>query len=142
MSVYGYFSEAILFGKKKHLPAEYKLTVEDFNKASVFKKKVTEIVNYMNKEGFTKEESTGPISALYWGVLGNTFAATGSAVRYEPKMNFLAPIIKKYCIDKHIKRIKNDMEKTITALEKKDPNSMTPVQKAYYADIKSAVGKL
>ena len=142
MSVYGIVLNEALFGKKKHLPSEYKLTEEDFKKAANFKKKVNDIIEYMNKEGFTKEESTNPISWLYWGVLGDTFSATGSAVKYEPKLGFLAPIIKKYCIDKHIKRIKNDMEKTIAALEKKDPNSLTPVQKAYFVDVKSAVGKL
>ena len=141
MAVYSYVTEA-LFGKKKHLPAEYKLTVDDFAKLSDFKNKVNDMIDYMNKEGFTKEESTSVVSWLYWGVIGNTFSATGSALKYEPKMNFIAPLIKKYCIDKHIKRIKNDMEKTIASFEKKDPNSLTPVQKAYYADIKSAVGKL
>ena len=142
MSVYKTVLNEALFGKKKHLPSEYKLSVDDFAKASDFKKKVTDMINYMNKEGFTKEESSSPVSWLYWGVIGNTFNAAGSALKYEPKMNFSAPLIKKYCIDKHIKRIKNDMEKTIAAMEKKDPNSMTPVQKTYYSDIKSAVGKL
>ena len=144
MSVYGYITEAP-FGigkKRKSLPAEYKLSEDDIIFASKFRQKTKDCIDYMNKENFEKEDTSRVVGVWYWGVLGTTFSAAGSAVKYEPKMNYLAPLIKKYCVDKVIRRIKNDMENTIKALEKKDPNSMTPVQKTYYADIKSAVGKL
>ena len=119
------------------MEATEKITVDDFKSKDKWEKKF--------KAAFKEVESTGNekkiskfVSAHYYGIVGNTFASMeGSYVSLLPT---LVPYIKKYCNDKAKNRIKNDIEKTIKALEgmMEKGNQLNPKQKGWLKDIKAA----
>ena len=122
-------------GKKVSIPADMKITVEDIEKASVFKRKVLAVVKYLEDNGADKKTISKNIVGMYYAVLGTTFAnGVNSAKPYQPKVEFLAKLLKKY--PEKSARVKKDISKTIAALEKKD--NLTALQKAWLNDIEKA----
>lgn len=141
MTIFGenYFLE---FGGVK-IPKEMKLNTEDILSAAKFKKKTQAIVKYLKDNGAKDKELSKNVSTFYYAVVGAYFYANPQPTKYEPVIAWLVPMINKYCDDKSRNRIKTVMQNDIKGFEKLKANKgLTPVQKGYLADIKSAEPKV
>lgn len=138
-----------LFGKKKvKLPKDMQLTYDDFQKASVFKKRLDEVMKYLEKEGADKKQLSNMVQTIYFGIVGNTFMDSDGkrsnmdTKKYEPKLTMIVPYIKKY--DDKKDDIIRDMVITKESLEKMAAKGkeLKPLQKAYKADLEKAIKML
>lgn len=131
-----------IFGKKlPPIPAEMKLTDEDFVKKSVFKSKSQELIKFMKDNGYDNKKIGKVISSWYWAIVGVTFSSMEGT--YEPKMSYMVELLNsnQYC---NRKAIANDIQKTINSLERimSKGTELNQKQKSWLADIKSASTKL
>lgn len=140
---YGYFNEGSRFKdffKSLSIPKELKLGDDDIRSAAKFKSKSVKLIKYMEDNDFTEGKIANTVLTFYYAILGTTFAnGINSDEKYEPKLQFYATLANKYCDEDQKARIKQDIEQTITALNNRE--TLTPLQKAWMADIKSVVNK-
>ena len=132
-----------LFKKSVKLPEELKLTYDDFQKASAFKKKLEYDIKYYEKEGADKKQISKYVYIVYFGIIGNTFdKGIKDNRKYEAKLHMLVPYIKKY--DDKKDAIVKDMVSTQKALDNlvEKGTALTPLQKAYKADVDKALKML
>ena len=132
-----------LFKKSVKLPEEMRFTYDDFQKASAFKKKLEDSIKYYEKEGADKKQISKHVYTAYFGNVANAFdKGIKDNRKYEAKLHILVPYIKKYDDKKDavIKDIVNTQKVLDGAVEK--GTALTPLQKAYKADIDKALKML
>ena len=141
---YGYINEGVFkdFFKAQKLPAKLKMEVEDIKSASKFKTKTEKILKYFKDEEWSEKAIAKNVYMWYYAIVGTEFSeGVDRKDKYQPKMQYFTSLALKYCTDKQKAMIKRDIEKTIEAINKQPTNKLTPLQKAWLADIKSVVNK-
>lgn len=132
------------FLNESKIPNELKITdVDDVKSAAKFKEKTKKLIEFLEKDGCSEKKISSTVYGFYYAIIGNTFAYPKDT-KYEPKLVYFVELANKYCIEKHLSKIRKDMDKTLEMFKKMEDSNkeFTVLQKLYYKDLKSARPKL